>query len=169
MRWATTNVDAPETFAAKPEDFGLYYQWGKNVGWSVVGSLISTNGDTTWDKNIVSGEVWESANDPCPDGWQVPSYDDFEALDDDSKVDNTWTALGGINGRLFVDKSTEKSIFLPAVGYRNTDGSAYIQGGDGFYWSSDIGYGYSLLSYGSNTKSDNDYYPFGFAVRCVRK
>jgi uncharacterized protein (TIGR02145 family) len=178
VRWATTNVDAPETFAAKPEDFGLYYQWGKNVGWSVTGPLISTNGDTTLDKNIVSVEVWEPANDPCPDGWQVPSLDDFVALTDENKVVNTWTTLNGKNGRLFVDKATEKSIFLPAIGYEFWYSSSKSSSMEntvsthGFYWSSTAhgdSFGYILMFSGTFVSPDGKTnYASEESIRCVR-
>ena len=41
VRWATSNVDMPGTFAANPEDAGLFYQWGSNVGWSSTDPCVS--------------------------------------------------------------------------------------------------------------------------------
>ena len=34
VTWATRNVDAPGTFAAKPEDMGMFYQWNSKVSWT---------------------------------------------------------------------------------------------------------------------------------------
>jgi uncharacterized protein (TIGR02145 family) len=171
--WASANVDAPGTFAAKPEDFGMFYQWGKNVGWSATDPLTSSNDDTTWDESSFSGEEWTSANDPCPDGWQVPSLADIEALTDESKVTNTWTKQDGVNGRLFVDQKTEKSIFLPAAGervYSSSDLAAV--GSSGIYWSGTPGSattGYYLLVGAWRVEFSIDTYRnHGLAVRCVR-
>ena len=43
------NVDAPGTFAAKPEDAGMLYLWNRKIGWSDSAQLINSNGGTTWD------------------------------------------------------------------------------------------------------------------------
>jgi uncharacterized protein (TIGR02145 family) len=172
--WATTNVDAPGAFAAKPEDSGMLYQWGKNVGWSATDPLVSSNGDTTWDQSTVSGDVWTSANDPCPEGWQVPSLDDFATLAEESKVVSTWTEQGGVSGRLFVDVATDKSIFLPATGYRNVSSGAlgYV-GSYGYYWSgtpSSAANGcYLRFGAGAVNPSSRNNRGYGFAVRCVSK
>jgi len=42
-------VDAPGTFAAKPEDAGMLYLWNRKIGWSDSAQLINSNGGTTWD------------------------------------------------------------------------------------------------------------------------
>ena len=34
VKWATRNVATLGTFAAKPEDAGMFYQWGHKIGWS---------------------------------------------------------------------------------------------------------------------------------------
>jgi uncharacterized protein (TIGR02145 family) len=174
--WAITNVDAPEKFATKSEDFGMFYKWGNNVGWSATDPLVSSNGDTTWDGSTVSGEVWASFYDPCPDGWRVPDVNDFESLVDGSKVVSTWTKRDGVSGRLFVDVKTEKSIFLPAAGYRYYylyDSTLHYQSFHGRYWSSTAAggaRGYALSFDGDEVDHvDLDNYADGYSVRCVRK
>jgi uncharacterized protein (TIGR02145 family) len=152
----------------------MFYQWGKNVGWSATDPLVSSNGDTTWDQSTVSGDVWTSANDPCPEGWQVPSVDDFETLAEEGKVVSTWTEQGGVSGSLFVDAATEESIFLPAAGYRGySSGSVYGQDTQGDYWSStaynDIDGYYLYFNSSNGLKSNSNNYAFGMCIRCVRK
>jgi uncharacterized protein (TIGR02145 family) len=173
ITWATTNVDAPGKFAAKPESFGMFYQWGKKVGWSVTDPIVSSNGDTTWDESAASGNVWELANDPCPDGWQVPSVEDFWNLTDRNYVDRTLTTQtqGGVSGILFIDKATKNSIFLPAAGFRYY--SLYGQNAGGYYWSSTAingSNGYNLR-FGITSIDPSSYGSFdnGSSVRCVRK
>ncbi|MDR0955274.1 MAG: hypothetical protein LBM20_07860 [Rikenellaceae bacterium] len=176
ITWANTNVDTPRTFAVNPEDFGMFYQWGKKVGWSATGSILSTDGNTTWDESIVSGNAWESANDPCPAGWQVPNVDDFRALADGDKVVSTGTMQSGVSGMLFVDKATKNSIFLPAVGSRDYPyGSFKNQGTFGYYWSSTVyngtnGYYLSFFDSEINpSRSINYNRGNGLSVRCVYK
>jgi uncharacterized protein YjdB len=73
IRWATRNVDAPNTFAATPESAGLFYQWGSNVGWSVTDPLTATDGDNTWRDLYAIGSSWTAAKNPCPAGWRLPT------------------------------------------------------------------------------------------------
>ncbi len=174
VKWATRNVDAPGEFADKPEDFGMFYQWGRNVGWSVTNPLVSSPVGETWEVDYGSGQVWESVNDPCPDGWRVPSREDLNALRDNSKVVDTWTKQDGVDGRQFVDKITGKSIFLPASGGRASSGGIV---GDqdlfGYYWSStvlDSDLGYLLRFHSTNVDPLGvGVFAAGYAVRCVRK
>ncbi len=173
VRWATTNVAAPGTFAAALNDFGMYYQWGKKVGWSTSDPLVSSDGATTWDITEYVGDKWLSGNDPCPDGWRVPTLDEFEALCDEDAVDIGWRERNGVNGRLFTDKTTDKSIFLPAAGYRHDFNSSIgRQHLSGFYWSSEAHTSEvsHCLSFDSTTVSTlgGDSSTSGNSVRCVR-
>jgi uncharacterized protein (TIGR02145 family) len=128
--WAKYNVDAPGTFAAKPEDAGMFYQWNRNVAWAATGDV------TGWDLTFPEGDTWEKANDPSPAGWRVPDFDDIEKLLDTDKVSNEWTTENGVTGRKFTDKATGNSIFLPAVGCRYYDDVTLNLAGEyGIYWS----------------------------------
>ena len=137
IRWATRNVDAPGTFAAKPEDAGMFYQWNRKVGWSTTNPLINSNGGSTWDRNTPTGDTWEKVNDPSPVGWHVPTIQEIRKLLDTDNVSNELAQQNGINGIKFTDKATGNTLFLPAAGYRNNfDGTLYDVGASGFYWSS---------------------------------
>jgi hypothetical protein len=80
--------------------------------------------------------------------------------------------LNGVNGRLFTDKTTGKSLFLPAAGYRHSSGGTLIDARTrGSYWGSTPASGYNsyvmrvtsnYADDGSNTRT------FGFSVRCVQ-
>jgi len=135
VRWATRNVDAPGTFAAKPEDAGMFYQWNSNVGWSTTEPLINSNGGTDWYYINPYGDSWEKANDPSPAGWRVPTYEEQLKLYSD-KVTCENTTLKGINGMKYTDKATGASIFLPAAGRRS--GGVIFAGLHGYYWSSTV-------------------------------
>ena len=133
--WAPRNVDAPGTFAANPESYGMYYQWNKKVGWSSSDPLTSSPSGATWNNVADSDAEWASANDPCPDGWRVPTETELESLS--PTVINPWGPLETypsttIDGRWFGDGG-EPSLFLPAAGGRYA-GNLGNQGELGEYW-----------------------------------
>ena len=167
VKWATRNVDKPGTFAAKPEDPGMFYQWNRKKGWTVTGNDVMN-----WDSSDAAGDIWEKANDPCPKGWRVPTEEEAEALRYSQDVTDEWATINGINGKKFTDQITGDTIFLPAVGFRdNLDGSLgkYDYGS---YWAATVNerrYPYYITfekgSYSTNLWSTNG--RFGFSVRCV--
>jgi len=127
VKWATRNVDAPGTFAAKPEDFGMFYQWGKNIGWSYKSPIIASDGTNKWDqywewtkggKRVKEGTwtggdmiTWERNNQPCPKGWRLPTTEELKAL---AKAKGKWSEINGVKGYTF--GSGSNSIFIPAAG-----------------------------------------------------
>jgi uncharacterized protein (TIGR02145 family) len=163
--WATRNVDAPGTFAANPEDAGMFYQWNRKTGWASTGSV------TGWDSSYSTGTEWEKANDPSPAGFRVPTYAEIQTLLDAAKVGNVWTTVNGVNGITFTDKTSGNSIFLPAAGYRGSNGGTlYRTGSGGYYWSStqyDSSNAYFLYFYSGNADWSIDYRNCGFSVRSV--
>jgi uncharacterized protein (TIGR02145 family) len=135
VRWATRNVNMPGTFAANLEDAGMFYQWNRKIGWSTTNPMTNSNGGTKWDGSTPAGTKWESANDPSPTGFRVPTKEEFETLLNTTFVTSVQTTENGVTGRLFTDKNNGNSIFLPAAGYRLfDDGSLYTNCGG--YWSS---------------------------------
>jgi len=151
--WATRNVDASGTFVDNPEDFGKLYQWDSNVSWTSTDPMISSNGDTEWDMNYLSGTTWEKFNDPSPAGWRVPTHEEHLTLLDTEKVSSEWFILNGVTGRKFTDIATGNSIFLPAVGFRvyGDYGALEDTGERGYYWSST-----------QNESNDYEAYTLGF-------
>ncbi|MCL2596468.1 MAG: fibrobacter succinogenes major paralogous domain-containing protein [Paludibacter sp.] len=136
VKWATRNVDAPGTFAAAPESAGMFYQWNRKIGWSATDPMINSNGDTVWDSST-SGDSWEKTNDPCPQGWRLPTLDELNKLLDTDKVKHEWVVQNGVYGEKFTDKNTGNTLFLPAAGTRaSSNGTLDIVGIYGFYFSS---------------------------------
>jgi uncharacterized protein (TIGR02145 family) len=135
--WALKNVDAPGTFAAKAEDFGMFYQWNRKIGWSSTNPMKNSNGGTNWDNTIVAGTTnWAKANDPSPSGWRVPTNEEMGKLFEANNVTNEWTTQGGVEGRKFTDKKNGYSIFLPAAGWRFSNGGDLQETSSrGRYWS----------------------------------
>ena len=132
VEWATRNVDMPGTFVENPEDAGMFFQWNRRAGWSSTDPMINSDGNTTWDRSYSTSIIWTNENDPCPEGWRVPTFDELFSL---LRAVNVWTAENGVKGRLY--GTAPNQIFLPAVGSRGFDGELcenYI----GNYWSSTV-------------------------------
>ena len=163
VRWATRNVAAPGTFATSPESGGRFFQWNRSRGWFMQGNV------TNWDSSTPIGNTWTRDNDPCPQGWRVPTQEELLSL---YNAGSTWTTRNGVNGRLF--GTAPNQIFLPAVGQRSNDtGSTGNVGTDGFYWSStqaNATYARRMRFTNSNVYASVQYGSLrarGFSIRCV--
>jgi uncharacterized protein (TIGR02145 family) len=159
LYWAKSNLSGNNTFATNEYDYGAYFLYGSSTAYSYSG------GTTPPSSN--SATSWPTANDPCPDGWHVPTLDEYQAMLNAATA-KTWTTSGSINGmRYTVPNGT---LFLPAAGYRSSGGADH-QGMAGYYWSSTfIGSdGRCLYIYSGNTGSMNNGTTYGgYSVRCVR-
>ena len=166
VKWAKYNVDKPGTFAAHSEDAGMYYQWNTKVGWSSTDPMINSDGGTTWNTAMPTGDSWEKANDPCPIGWRVPTHDEQASLVNSG---SKWATVNGVNGRYF--GSDEKNVFFPAAGYRTlSDGTFGAVSFDGFYWSNmpyESDHAYILRFASGGAYTFDDYRSYAFSVRCV--
>jgi len=167
VKWATRNVDKPGTFAEKPEDAGMFYQWNRKKSWTVTDSV------TDWDSTTPTGNSWEAINDPSPSGWRIPTNKELQKLLDPEKVASEWVTQNGITSRKFTERTTGNTLFLPAAGLRNSsDGTLFDAGTSGGYWSStahkSVETGAHYLYVGSgNSVWLYHVRCYGFSVRCV--
>jgi len=163
--WATCNVAAPGTFAATPEDAGMYYQWTRKTGWSITDPMINHEGSTTSDRSMPTGGSWEAANDPCPAGWRVPTKEELNSL---KNADTERKELNNIKGYYFQNGGQE--VFFPAAGIMSRRGTLKYVGISGYYLSS-TPYGSIAAYYMVFTSSHVRTYlhgpKTGFSVRCV--
>lgn len=67
-------------------------------------------------------------------GMRVPTDDELTQLRVTCSWE--WTTLNGVSGMKVTSPLTGNSIFLPAAGWRFSDGSMYRVGSSGYYWSS---------------------------------
>ena len=158
--WADRNIGAD-----KPEDYGLYFQWGDTMGYrpSADGTFsFERSNYPTYGKDIATLQSWgwivskdesyvlapshDAAHVKWGGSWRMPT--DQELSDLCSKCDWTWTTtLNGVKGYVVYGRGAyaSNSIFLPAVG--NGWGTSIVNSGyTGYYWSS------SPLSYSSDAR-----------------
>jgi len=166
--WATRNIDMPGTFAESTIATGMLYQWNRKVGWSATDPLTNSNGETvtTWNTTVEEGSVWEIANDPSPDGWRIPSWEELKQLYDGG---NAYATVNGVSGKIFF--SEDGTVFLPGVPFIWQDGSVYPYGtycqymgeNGGVLWFNS---GDTLLT---TFNEYSRYVPYALPIRCVKK
>ena len=159
VRWATRNVDAPGTFAPYPESPGMLFQWNRKKGWNATDREVEG-----WDSTPAEGTKWYAENDPCPQGWRVPTFEEFQYL---RHTDNEWTIQNGVEGRLF--GTYPYQIFFPVTSWRQGwDGVLGYAGANAtLYWGSTRGVIFhSVLGVGN---ACGDWRNTASAVRCVAK
>ena len=127
--------------------------------------------DYLWNSGTESEPV-KTENDPCPQGWRVPTYAELEEL---SKNHSEWTINENSQpGYWFSGSSSYSSevaqVFFPAAGGRGHNGDANSRGDGGCYWSSrpadsnvDV-----LLFVNEGTVMGNYFRADGVSVRCVQ-
>lgn len=186
VKWATCNIGA-----SNPEDNGDYYSWGETekksfYNWSsykfrlsgdsydnVTFSKYNTNDKrgTVDNKTIIDPED-DVAHVTWGGDWRIPTEAEIDELK--KRCTWTWTTVNGVNGYLVtsnVSGYTDRSIFLPAAGFR--DGMSTKKNGTyGQYWSSSLYTFDTFLSrhliFGSSDVHANDYYRYnGQSVRPV--
>ncbi len=159
VKWATMNVGA-----TAPEGYGDYFAWGETTtksdySWS---TYFDTNDDgSTFTKYNTDGGLTtleltdDAAHVHWGGDWRMPTKAELQELYDNCTW--VWATQNGVKGYRVTSKKsgyTDKSIFLPAAGYRNASdlGSAGSVGG---YWSSSLGEGYSYDAWGLGFSSDS--------------
>ena len=182
VKWATCNVGA-----TKPEEYGDYFAWGEtqpksNYNWSSY-KWCRGSYDTqtkyctdsyygTVDNKTTLDLSDDAARANWGGSWRMPT--DAELTELREQCTWTWTTQNGVYGYKVTSKKsgyTNKSIFLPAAGYRY-DSSLSNAGSGGYYWSSsldtDTPYGaWYVCFYSGSVLRLNYYRVYGFSVRPV--
>jgi len=118
---------------------GAYGKFIKNNSYATLCDWRIPQDDKLWNSGTETKPSKNTAADPCPAGWRVPTQAELAKLTT-TAVTSTWTTNykgSSIRGCLVTDNATSASIFLPAAGNRFcSDGSLTDVGSNGFYWSS---------------------------------
>ena len=133
-KWATRNVGRPGEFVDSCDDYGMFYQFNSKVGWNAVDVQITSTtcsnapASCDWINTLYPQTpipIWCPKNNPCPEGWRIPTQAEWQDLIDNSGLNSAVTAgtyvprwiltSNGVYGTLF---GADNQLFLPAAGYR---------------------------------------------------
>lgn len=158
---------------------GAKYQWGAQTG--EAGRYVSQANDqssastsgwiTTPKANGSWSDAVKTANDPCPDGYRVPTMAQWNGLINNNTIVYIGTNWAGSPTNYANGIKVGSSLFLPATGNRLVNsGQLFDRGLSGDYWSSTEGTSVnanSLDAFFGETKVYQSGRTYGFAVRCI--
>jgi len=135
--------------------------------------------NTLWNRGTEASPLKNTAADPCPAGWRVPTQAELAKLQSLPSGNRVWQTnyLGsGVNGYLITAAATDPnpsaSMFLPAAGIRDSSGSVGNVGDYGYYWSSNtngVNGRYLYFGDGGFSAAYSSTRAYGFSVRCVQE
>ncbi len=179
--WLDRNLGATRKATASNDAaaYGHYYQWGRKTDGhqietsSIVTTLSSFDepGHSSFirDVDIVApwdwrdprnDNLWQGSpilNNPCPDGFHVPTYNDWNEFKNSEVITN-------------IDTAFSSTLKLVAAGHRNRNGGMSGRATLGYYWASEEN--------GTNSRNFQDTATTaimssnqranGFSVRCIK-
>ncbi len=155
VKWATCNVGA-----TLPEQYGDYYAWGEtepkndysnatykyNMKVSNYYRYTKYNNAVYYYGTIDNKTKLELEDDAARanwgGSWRMPTNEEQQEL-----INNctwVWTTINGVNGCLMTSKKTgyqDKSIFIPASGFRRGKTDLFNVASVGYCWSSSLNAG----------------------------
>ena len=154
------------------------YTWGKLYQWGASGGIgYSTNYDATGEGinnyHSYSGNAWSNNNNPCPDGWRVPTSEELGSL---LRSSDLLTDDNGKQGYWFGTSGDDRKVFFQAAGEKSEWGEAG-RGKNCSYWSAtSLHYengSQMYCMYDSNNVlvvgiSQYQYFKEAASVRCVK-
>jgi len=195
--WANSNVDDPDTFGANCEVRGKLYQYNSKVPYP---TYANNTGATSTDpvpgfptgEYDVCSDTWQEANDPCPNGWRVPTIDEICTLVGHGNPEpNFWVDYWLEKGRpvvgayVGIDRETIKNevtvdnlmgcIFIAQTGCIDRYTGIMNDWWDVTFWSStNVGQTWDMRYIWMNGNQDYSVTDwsgsrFGRAVRCIKK
>ena len=139
-----TRIDGSET----PSDNGIIekYCYGDNEDNCTDDHPNEPDGALyTWNE-AMQYSTTEGAQGICPDGWHIPTHDEFTILEralctsgtceTDFPFDTTTTSFRGTDEGTQLKPNGTSSLEWNLAGYRSTDGSFFDRGSNGVFWSS---------------------------------
>tara|TARA_R110002012_G_scaffold312248_1_gene522543 strand:+ start:96402 stop:98756 length:2355 start_codon:yes stop_codon:yes gene_type:complete len=170
--WLDRNLGATQVASSSTDaaSFGDLYQWGRGTDGhekrtSTNISTVSTtdtpghgffiNANSFNWQSPVNTELWQGVdgkNNPCPNGFRLPTIEEFEA---EVVLWSSQNAAGAL----------ASSLKLPIAGRRHTNGSIYSVGSNGIYRTNST----LILNITSTSAARaGDERIDGFCVRCIK-
>lgn len=186
VMWATCNIGAMQ-----PEGYGNYFAWGEteiktSYAWN--NYKFRTSGDSynnvklskykndgsmgAIDNRSILVSTDDIAHFEWGGNWRIPTKAELDELR--TKCTWTWTTRNGVKGYKVtsnIEGFTDRSIFLPATGYRN-ESNLKEAGVQGYYWTSSLsskssGYAWNFFFDSGNKSTTSNMRIFGFPIRPV--
>ncbi len=189
--WAKTNVGADT-----PEDYGDYFAWGEiapkdtyneydylwyeaiEFGGDYLYKITkySTDSDHGYNGFVDNKTELDAGDDAATANWgpewRMPSNDQIQELIDNCT--SQWTAMNGVNGRMFTSNINGATLFFSAIGYC-WGGGQYNVGTRGIYGSRTLrvespNFAYHLSFDSGSVYCDGNNFAryYGMSVRAVR-
>jgi uncharacterized protein (TIGR02145 family) len=137
VRWATGNLTGYRQTAANQQAVGAFFQWGTLTSGGAVTAYSATNPGvgvavSGWNGTSLR-HAWTTANNPCPNGWRLPTQTEANALGNGVWTNN-WNSTGAA-GRLYTINGMQ--VFLRNYGYRqHNNGQLNTTAHGTCYWTS---------------------------------
>lgn len=171
----STFTDPRDGHTYKIVKIGNQWWFAENLNYKTDNSWAYNN-DESLAKEYGRLYTWESAQTACPDGWHIPSNDEWDAMVD---------AIGGETEAAIKLKSTgsdwqdsnqagQNTVGFNAfpAGYRDLDGSFKDMGQIAAFWTAtengDLAWRRYLIYSRGVISRGNDNKGFGYSVRCVK-
>ncbi|AJW65104.1 Fibrobacter succinogenes major domain (Fib_succ_major) [Elizabethkingia miricola] len=136
-------------FIPSAEIHGAKYQWGAHnheIGRYVSQAEDQANLDISgWNETGKPADSWlderKTLNDPCPEGYRVPTSAQWQAIIDYNikiPVGNGWDIWTNNLTNFGTGIMLGNSLFLPTEGHRSFQGGLVYRGNVGGYWTSTV-------------------------------
>lgn len=99
--WSTKNVGAPGTFVDEIDEVGMLYQFNRKDGYpykSSVPEFATAYSSYAPSESGWETSAWSDANNPCPEGWRVPTGQEVVDLIGGAAADVNWVEPSAKNG-----------------------------------------------------------------------
>jgi len=161
------NISGSKCYDNKKSNCAIY---GRLYDWATVMALPSN-----CNSKICASHIFEKHRGICPEGWHIPSYDDWRELTKfvginagtQLKATSCWNSYEGISS----GKDTFGFAALPG-GWGDFSGSFNSIGAGGYWWSSleisDNYASYRGLFYANETVNEGYGKSYFHSVRCLK-
>ncbi len=163
-----------------PFDQSNYYQFGRST---VVADASTQAGEIPgWNTTNAPSNAWNSGteaapiktgNDPCPNGYRIPTYTEFQSLLNNTTRSNIGSTppsdTNFDNARVYTsNRNKAVQLALPKIGSRNfSKGRLNVRGANATIWTSTAASD-STAQVNSVAITTGEYKTTGIPVRCVK-